>query len=198
MDRHKYVKVAYHGFQEISRKDRASIYGTGLSRESFDEPDYALIDTLFSLGEAYLFAQLVELGDASPEKLPSFSEYNILSCSTQRVAFQVVWNVSYLNDQYSAVGFDTWYFKCRHRLPMTGLTGDSMQLFPNVCSCSGSGWLVPPRWYPEGSCCQQSWNVRFFRVHLKPRMNVLVELVMYMLICVTDSSLYCHHAQLKS
>ncbi|CAM6103487.1 unnamed protein product [Calypogeia fissa] len=75
MDRHKYVKVAYHGFKEISRKDRASIYGTGLSRESFDEPDYALIDTLFSLGEAYLFAQLVELGDASPEKLPSRSDY---------------------------------------------------------------------------------------------------------------------------
>jgi HAD superfamily 5'-nucleotidase-like hydrolase len=71
MDRHKYVKVAYHGFRQLSREDRAFTYGNGLSRESFDEPDYALVDTLFSLAEAYLFAQLVELKDANPEKVPA-------------------------------------------------------------------------------------------------------------------------------
>jgi hypothetical protein len=71
MDRHKYVKVAYHGFKQLSREDRASTYGNGLSRESFDEPDYALIDTLLSLAEAYLFAQLVELKDAYPERVLS-------------------------------------------------------------------------------------------------------------------------------
>lgn len=43
-----------------------------LSQErcDFDEPDYALIDTLFSLAEAHLFMQLVELQDAQPQLLP--------------------------------------------------------------------------------------------------------------------------------
>lgn len=30
-------------------------------RDSFEEPEYAMVDTLFSLAEAYLFCQLVEL-----------------------------------------------------------------------------------------------------------------------------------------
>ncbi|KAL3681953.1 hypothetical protein R1sor_024909 [Riccia sorocarpa] len=75
MDRHKYVKVAYHGFKEMSREDRQAAYGSTLSRESFDEPDYALIDTLFSLAEAYLFAQVVELKDAYPGKIPRGADY---------------------------------------------------------------------------------------------------------------------------
>ncbi|BBN15660.1 hypothetical protein MPTK1_6g21370 [Marchantia polymorpha subsp. ruderalis] len=75
MDRHKYVKVAYHGFKEMSRDDRQAAYGSTLSRESFDEPDYALIDTLFSLAEAYLFAQVVELKDSHPERIPSGADY---------------------------------------------------------------------------------------------------------------------------
>eukprot|EP01018_Ginkgo_biloba_P001190 Gb_02972 [translate_table: standard] len=75
MDRHKYVKVAYHGFNEMSREDRIATYGNTLLRESFDEPDYALIDTLFSLAEAYLFAQLVELKDGYPEKIPTGTDY---------------------------------------------------------------------------------------------------------------------------
>eukprot|EP00249_Psilotum_nudum_P012574 c23862_g1_i1 orf=340-2247(-) len=75
MDRHKYVKVAYHGFQEISRDCRMATYGNTLSRESFDEPDYALIDTLFSLAEAYLFAQLVDFKDSFPDKIPANADY---------------------------------------------------------------------------------------------------------------------------
>lgn len=73
MDRHKYVKVAYHGFRELTRQYRHAMYSNTLSRESYDEPDYALIDTLFSLAEAYLFMQLVEFRDAFPEKIPSVS-----------------------------------------------------------------------------------------------------------------------------
>lgn len=64
MDRHKYVKVAYHGFRKLSREERVSLYMTTEHRESFDEPEYALIDTLFSLAEAHLFAQLVDMKDA--------------------------------------------------------------------------------------------------------------------------------------
>ncbi|CAM6028383.1 unnamed protein product [Sphagnum balticum] len=75
MDRHKYVKVAYHGFQRVSREERQATYGFTLSRDSYDEPDYALIDTLFSLAEAYLFMQLVDFRDQFPEKIPSGTDY---------------------------------------------------------------------------------------------------------------------------
>lgn len=68
MDRHKYVKVAYHGFREMSKEEKVEAYGNTLIRDAFDEPDYALIDTLFSLAEAYLFAQLVDFMDNNPGK----------------------------------------------------------------------------------------------------------------------------------
>ncbi|KAF3446316.1 hypothetical protein FNV43_RR11495 [Rhamnella rubrinervis] len=75
MDRHKYVKVAYHGFKELSKEVKVGTYGNTLIRDSFDEPDYALIDTLFSLAEAYLFAQLVDLWDKNPEIFPDNIDY---------------------------------------------------------------------------------------------------------------------------
>ncbi|XP_051124011.1 uncharacterized protein LOC127246598 [Andrographis paniculata] len=71
MDRHKYVKVAYHGFRELSKEEKMSAYGNTLIRDAFDEPEYALIDTLFSLAEAYLFAQLVNFKDHNPGKIPA-------------------------------------------------------------------------------------------------------------------------------
>lgn len=71
MDRHKYVKVAYHGFREMSKEDKVATYGSTLIRDAFDEPEYALIDTLFSLAEAYLFAQLVDFKDNNPGKVPN-------------------------------------------------------------------------------------------------------------------------------
>lgn len=40
-------------------------------RHEFDEPDFAMIDTLFSLAEAHLFMQLVELQDREPHLLPA-------------------------------------------------------------------------------------------------------------------------------
>jgi hypothetical protein len=70
MDRHKYVKVAYHGFKELSKEEKLATYGNTLVRDAFDEPDYALIDTLFSLAEAYLFAQLVDFHDSNLGKVP--------------------------------------------------------------------------------------------------------------------------------
>jgi HAD superfamily 5'-nucleotidase-like hydrolase len=66
LDRHHYVKVAYHGFRELSREERRSLYD--VSRvQAYEEPQFTLIDTLFALAEAYLFCQLVELKDAHPE-----------------------------------------------------------------------------------------------------------------------------------
>ncbi|GJN23154.1 hypothetical protein PR202_gb10777 [Eleusine coracana subsp. coracana] len=75
MDRHKYVKVAYHGFRELAKEEKTAAYGSTLIRDSFDEPDYTLIDTLFSLGEAYLFAQLVDFMDSNPGKVPAGTDY---------------------------------------------------------------------------------------------------------------------------
>ncbi|CAL5221480.1 g3680 [Coccomyxa viridis] len=71
MDRHKYVKVAFHGFKKLSREERLATYALQRERMEFDEPDFALIDTLFSLAEAHLFMQLIELQDAHPERLPA-------------------------------------------------------------------------------------------------------------------------------
>ncbi|AES99585.2 cytosolic purine 5'-nucleotidase [Medicago truncatula] len=71
MDCHKYVKIAYHGFEELSKDRKVEAYGKFLVSNSFDEPEYALIDTLFSLAEAYLFAQLVDFCDRNPGSLPS-------------------------------------------------------------------------------------------------------------------------------
>ncbi|XP_040998313.1 cytosolic purine 5'-nucleotidase-like [Juglans microcarpa x Juglans regia] len=75
MDRHRYVKVAYHGFRELSKEKKVGTYGNTLLRDSFDEPDYSLIDTLFSLAEAYLFAQLVDFRDRNPGKVSEHVDY---------------------------------------------------------------------------------------------------------------------------
>jgi len=72
VDRHKYVKLAYHGFRPLSRAERLATYATaGGAAAGLDEPEFALIDTLFSLAEAHLFMQLVELAEAVPGSLPS-------------------------------------------------------------------------------------------------------------------------------
>ncbi|XP_058725297.1 uncharacterized protein LOC131596598 [Vicia villosa] len=78
MDCHKYVKVAYHGFKELSKEDKVGTYGNTLVCDPFDGPDYALIDTLFTLAEAYLFAQLVDFKDRNPGKIPMSVDYACL------------------------------------------------------------------------------------------------------------------------
>lgn len=62
LDRHRYVRVAEHGLTALSRTDRKSIY-----KHSFEAlvetSQYENIDTPFSLIDACLFAQLVDLKD---------------------------------------------------------------------------------------------------------------------------------------
>eukprot|EP00276_Gloeochaete_wittrockiana_P019378 CAMPEP_0184350652 /NCGR_PEP_ID=MMETSP1089-20130417/39919_1 /TAXON_ID=38269 ORGANISM="Gloeochaete wittrockiana, Strain SAG46.84" /NCGR_SAMPLE_ID=MMETSP1089 /ASSEMBLY_ACC=CAM_ASM_000445 /LENGTH=618 /DNA_ID=CAMNT_0026683537 /DNA_START=532 /DNA_END=2388 /DNA_ORIENTATION=+ len=70
MDRHKYVKVAYHGFKELSSEERRALYDSVRKTLSFEEPDFALVDTFFSLTDAYLFTRLVDFKRRTPEKLP--------------------------------------------------------------------------------------------------------------------------------
>ncbi|XP_076899652.1 uncharacterized protein LOC143553558 [Bidens hawaiensis] len=76
MDRHKYVKVAYHGFHLMSKNEKVATYGNTFTRDAFDGPDYAHIDTLFSLAEAYLFAQLVDFKDSNPGKISEVKDYS--------------------------------------------------------------------------------------------------------------------------
>lgn len=59
MDRHRYVKVAFHGFQELSSEERKKMYDVE-NVITYEEPDFALIDTVFSLAEALLFTQIVD------------------------------------------------------------------------------------------------------------------------------------------
>lgn len=58
----------------MSKEEKVEAYGNTLIRDAFDEPDYALIDTLFSLAEAYLFAQLVDFMDNNPGKVSKSTE----------------------------------------------------------------------------------------------------------------------------
>ena len=64
LDRHKYVKIAYHGFTKLSSEKRRQYHATERT-DAFDDPHiYTQIDTLFSLAEAYMFIQLVDMKDA--------------------------------------------------------------------------------------------------------------------------------------
>jgi 5'-nucleotidase len=64
VDRHKYVKLAYHGFTPLTRDDRIAVYNaTTDSPLDFQSSRFAMVDTLFSLAEAHLYMSLVELKD---------------------------------------------------------------------------------------------------------------------------------------
>ena len=70
MDRHRYVKVAYHGAKELTRDERVKLYDAARTSR-YEEPEFALIDTLFTLADAYLFSQLVDLKDSGVPELAS-------------------------------------------------------------------------------------------------------------------------------
>ena len=64
IDRHKYVRLAYHGFQPIDSITRKTIYSKSFNKVmSFTEKSFVDMDTLFQLVDAHLFAQLVEMKD---------------------------------------------------------------------------------------------------------------------------------------
>lgn len=67
VDRHKYVRKAFHGLTEMSSADRKNTYGQQVA--SFTESNYVNIDTLFLLVDAILFANLVDFCDKNPLKM---------------------------------------------------------------------------------------------------------------------------------
>ena len=71
MDRHKYVKVAYHGLTRLNSAERKAIYASSFETQvqSFVPPDYASVDTEFMLVDLALFCQLVDHKDRHPEEI---------------------------------------------------------------------------------------------------------------------------------
>jgi len=70
MDRHKYVRQAYHGFSPLAPAVRKELYMASSEHiPLYTESTFVNIDTLFLLVDAYLFAQLVEYKDRHPTQI---------------------------------------------------------------------------------------------------------------------------------
>ena len=67
MDRHNHVGRAYHGLVPVPREDRYRTYRD--ERVSLSSPRFAWIDTLFSLPEAALFAQIIQMEETPEHRL---------------------------------------------------------------------------------------------------------------------------------
>lgn len=64
IDRHKYVRVAYHGFEPISPLTRKHLYSRNFNKVmSFTEKHFVNMDTLFQFVDAHLYACLIDLKD---------------------------------------------------------------------------------------------------------------------------------------
>ncbi len=66
LDRYAYVKLAFHGKRQLSRAERKRTYST----QRIDYASAHALDTLFSIPEACLFAQIVEMADSRPYDYP--------------------------------------------------------------------------------------------------------------------------------
>jgi len=75
MDRHKYVRVAYHGLSLISSRARKILYSREFNTvPSFTEKHFVNMDTLFHFVDASLYAAVIEMKDND--------EYDILDMKT--------------------------------------------------------------------------------------------------------------------
>jgi len=79
IDRHKYVRVAYHGFNPIQSTMRKQLYSRTFNKiPSFSEKHFVNVDTLFQLVDAHLYAFLVELKDTSGSEFLDMKTYQEL------------------------------------------------------------------------------------------------------------------------
>jgi 5'-nucleotidase len=67
MDRHNHVGRAYHGLVPVPREERYRVYRD--ERVGLSSPRFAWIDTLFSLPEAALFAQVIQMEETPEHKV---------------------------------------------------------------------------------------------------------------------------------
>jgi 5'-nucleotidase len=76
IDRHKYVRLAYHGIEKIDSTTRKVLYSKNFNKvESFSEKSYVNMDTLFQFVDAQLFALLVNLKDHGDSDFLDFKTY---------------------------------------------------------------------------------------------------------------------------
>jgi 5'-nucleotidase len=76
IDRHKYVRVAYHGFDKMSSTTRKILYSKNFNKvESFSEKSYVNMDTLFQFVDVHLFALLVEMKDRGEYEFLDYKTY---------------------------------------------------------------------------------------------------------------------------
>lgn len=76
IDRHKYVRVAYHGLTKINSDTRKLLYSKAFNKvESFSEKSYVNMDTLFQFVDAHLFALLVEMKDSGDHEFLDYRTY---------------------------------------------------------------------------------------------------------------------------
>lgn len=76
IDRHKYVRVAYHGLEKIDSMTRKVLYSKNFNKvESFSEKSYVNMDTLFQFVDAQLFALLIDMKDNGESEFLDFKTY---------------------------------------------------------------------------------------------------------------------------
>jgi len=67
LDRHKYCKRALHGFKMLSKEERSTLYDAAtLKGAQYTEPEYAVLDTIFSLPDAFLLCSVISHKDNNP------------------------------------------------------------------------------------------------------------------------------------
>ncbi|CAB9531502.1 Cytosolic purine 5'-nucleotidase [Seminavis robusta] len=76
IDRHKYVRVAHHGFDRISSTTRKHLYSGAFNKvPSFSEKSYVNMDTLFQFVDAHLFASLIDMKDKGEHEVLDYKTY---------------------------------------------------------------------------------------------------------------------------
>ncbi len=71
VDAHKYVKLAFHGHQQLDKKARSDLYNT----KGFKADDFLTVDTFFALSETQLYIEIVDYMRRNPGKIQkSFGE----------------------------------------------------------------------------------------------------------------------------
>jgi 5'-nucleotidase len=77
IDRHKYVRVAYHGLDEMSSTTRKILYSKNFNKvESFSEKSFVNMDTLFQFVDAQLFALLINMKDKGEYEFLDYKTYS--------------------------------------------------------------------------------------------------------------------------
>jgi hypothetical protein len=105
IDRHKYVRVAYHGFSPVSSKVRKSLYMKTFNKiPSFSEKHFVNLDTLFQHVDAHLFAALIDLKDGGEFEFLDLKTYEELYKDVRACVDLCHRDGTYLGDSGSILG----------------------------------------------------------------------------------------------